>query len=95
MCVVRTDEYNANIINFNDPFEINLDGNNIALLEDGSEVNTATINCGLNGIPGGDDESNCPLFISNVDGSIDIAYNGFTAVLNATTMVIYGFQFRT
>lgn len=90
MRVVRTEEYNANIFDFNDPFGIFVDGNNIALLEDGSQLSTATVNCGLNGVPGGDQENNCELYINNIGEAVDFVFNGFTTVLNATTMVSCG-----
>lgn len=90
--VFASDEYNEFVDSqFNDVFAFFLNGENIALLEDGvTPVAINTINCGNPYAPpaGG---MNCDLFINNdLDdggGALDTEMDGLTVVLGAQAMV--------
>lgn len=82
----NADEYNA-FLDFEDPFGFFVDGVNIALTPDGLPITVSNINCGFSGT----DLSgpNCDLFVNNEldPPPFDIAFNGFTVVLTATSEV--------
>lgn len=86
--VFGSEEYNEFVLfGVNDAFGFFIDGVNIAIAPDGSEVAIDTVNCGN---PFGSADNNCSSYNNNdpTDGGpfFDIEYDGFTDVFTASIL---------
>jgi len=82
--IFASEEYSEFVdSNFNDPFALFVDVQNIALAPDGNEVAINNVNCGN---PAGAAGPNCAFFNDNTGGAFDIEYDGFTDVFTASIL---------